>query len=391
MRYEGAMTEQRRARLARRHLLDGSAQSASQATRAVLALHASDPASVFLSVLARAHGLGLDDVAREMYDDRDLVRVMAMRRTLFVVPTDVVPVVHHAVSLEVAATMRRRLLKELREGPTDPPLPGDVAAWLERVEHDVEAHVAEHGPLDGGGIGESVPALRTALLPRTTKKYDVRRTVTTNVLTLMATEGRLVRGRPLGSWTSRRHTWEVSSRWWPSGIAPLDRDAARARLTEAYLRRFGPATEADVAWWTGWPLGVTRKALASVATAEVEGGLVLAGDCEPVEQPDAAAALLPALDPTPMGWKQREWFLPEDFSGHYDAYGNVGPTIWWRGEVVGAWAVRPDGRVVTRLVADRGQEVAVAVAEGAQRLESRLDGKVVVPAFRTPWERELST
>ena len=372
-------------------MLDGSAQSAAEATGAVLALHASDPASVFLSVLARAHRLDLDDIAREMYDDRDLVRVMAMRRTLFVVPADVVPVVHHAVSLDVAATMRRRLLKELREGPTDPPLPADVAAWLEGVEHDVEAHVAEHGPVDGGGIGESVPALRTALLPRTTKKYDVRRTVTTNVLTLMATEGRLVRGRPLGSWTSRRHTWEVSSRWWPGGIAPLDRATARARLVEHYLRRFGPATETDVAWWTGWPLGVTRTALASVATAELEGGLVLADDSEPVEPPAAAAALLPALDPTPMGWKQREWFLPEDFSGHYDAYGNIGPTIWWRGEVVGAWAVRLDGTVATRLVRDRGREATVAIEEESRRLEARLDGKVVVPAFRTPWERELSS
>ena len=385
------MTEQRRARLARRHLLAGSAASATEATRSVVALHATDPATVFLSVLSRAHDLSVDDVGRELYDERALVRVMGMRRTLFVVPVDLVPTIHHGVSLDVAATIRRRLVKELTQGPTEPGLPDDVDAWLATVEADVEHYVAEHGPIDGSSVGEAVPTLRTALLPRTTKKYDVRRTITSNVLTVMSTEGRLVRGRPLGSWTSRRHTWEAGARWWPEGVPPVERDDARSRLVELYLRAFGPVTETDVAWWTGWPLGVTRRALGSLATAELEGGVVMADDTEPLDVPPAAVALLPALDPTPMGWKQRDWFLPEDSSGLYDAYGNIGPTVWWGGEIIGVWAVRPDGAVVTRLVTDRGHDVATAVAQEARRLQSRLDGKVVVPAFRTPWERDLST
>jgi hypothetical protein len=390
MRYEGLMKEQRRARLSRRHRLDGSARSAVEAARAVLALHASDPASVFLSVLTRAHDLEVDDILRELYDERALARVMAMRRTLFVVPVDLVPVTHHAASLDVAATIRKRLVKELAAGPTEPVLPEDVESWLSGVEAQAESYVATNGPVDGAAVGAAVPALRTALLPRTTKKYDVRRTITSNVLTLMSTEGRIVRGRPLGSWTSRRHTWEVGAAWWPDGIPSMDKDEARARLVELYLRTFGPATEADVAWWTGWPLKVTRAALAALETADVDGGLVLADDADPVDPASPTAALLPALDPTPMGWKQREWFLPEDASGLYDTNGNIGPTVWWGGEVVGLWAVRPDGGVATRLLVDRGHEAAAAVAEAAERLTVRLDGKVVVPAFRTPWERELS-
>jgi hypothetical protein len=384
------MSEQRRARLAARHLLAGFATSAAEVTRAVVALHATDPATVFLSVLARARELSVDDVARELYGERALVRVMGMRRTLFVVPADLVPTIHHGVSVDVAATIRRRLVKELTQGPTEPDLPDDVDAWLTAVEDDVERYVAEHGPVDGSAVGEALPALRTALLPRTTKKYDVRRTITSNVLTLMSTEGRLVRGRPLGSWTSRRHTWEVGAAWWPEGLPPEDRDTARSRLVEHYLRSFGPATETDVAWWTGWPLGVTRRALGSLDTAELEGGIVMADDTEPVDVPPAAVALLPALDPTPMGWKQRDWFLPPDPGGLYDAYGNIGPTVWWAGEIIGVWAVRPDGAVVTRLVADRGRDVTTAVEEEARQLQSCLDGKVVVPAFRTPWERDLS-
>jgi hypothetical protein len=352
-------------------------------------LHATDPATVYLSVLTRCSGLTPDDVSAELYDERVLVRMMGMRRTLFVVPLDLAPVVHHAASLDVAATMRKRLLTTLATGPTDPPLPADLTGWLEEAERSVEAFVAAEGPVSGAAVGAAVPAVRVALLPRSTKKYDVRRTVTTNVLSMMGAEGRLVRGRPLGAWTSRQHTWEAVTAWWPDGIPPLDRDQARAALVECYLRTFGPATEADVAWWTGWPLGVTRRALAALDTADLDGGLVMADDTGPVAVPPPRAALLPALDPTPMGWKERDWFLPEDRAGLYDPYGNIGPTVWWGGAVIGAWAVRKDGSVATRLLVDRGREAAVAVEAAAERLGERLGGVVVVPSFRTPLEREL--
>ncbi len=148
--------------------------------------------------------------------------------------------------------------------------------------------------------------------------------------------GRLVRGRRLGTWTSRQHTWEPATLWWPDGLEPVEPARARSELVEQYLRRFGPATGNDVAWWTGWSKGTTAKALAAVDTVERTRGLVLADDVEPTDEPEPTALLLPALDPTPMGWKQRDWFLPADASALYDAYGNLGPTVWWGGEVIGA-------------------------------------------------------
>jgi hypothetical protein len=206
----------------------------------------------------------------------------------------------------------------------------------------------------------------------------------------MGTEGRLVRSRPLGSWTSRQHTWEAGSAYWPDGMPPLDEQEARTSLVSAYVRAFGPVTETDVSWWTGWPLGVTRKALAALPLEETGQGLVHADDVDPVPAPDPCATLLPALDPTPMGWKQRDWFLPGDSRPLYDPYGNIGPTVWWDGEVVGGWAVRQDGAITTRLLVDRGAEAAAAVGEAAEQLSPRLEGAVVVPSFRTPLERELS-
>ncbi len=379
---------ERRARLVDRQL---RASSAVDAARAVVVLHATDPATVYLSVLARCPQQTVDDVGRELYDDRRLVRMMAMRRTLFVVPLELVPVVHAAASLDVAATVRRRLLTQLATLPTDPPLPDDLDGWLAGVEQGVTQAIERLGTASGAQLASAEPRLRTALLPTTDKAYDVRRTVTSQVLVLLGAQGRLVRGRPMGTWTSRQHTWEPAAAWWPEGIEPLDPAHARVRLVEAYLRRFGPASEADVAWWTGWSKGATRAALSSLDTTERAGGLVLADDTEPVPAAEPAARLLPALDPTPMGWKERGWFLPEDDRALYDAYGNVGPTVWWGGEVVGGWAVRPDGSVATELLADRGGEARTAVAAAAEALAARLGGTVVVPSFRTPLERRLSS
>ncbi len=387
---------QRRVRLVDRHRLGGGARSALEATRSVVALHATDPATVYLSVMARARTLGIEGIGEELYESQQLVRMMAMRRTLFVVPAHDVPSFQSGVSSAVAATIRRRLVKELCTGPTDPALPDDpdeVEEWLRSLERDVVRYVEAAGPVDGAGIAKAVPGLSTALLPRTTKAYDVRRAITSRVLTLMGTDGHLVRGRPSGSWTSRRHTWESVTGLFPDGVPDRDPDQARGEVATAYLRAFGPVTEIDVAWWTGWALGVTRRTLAALETVETGPGLIeLADDADPdgTEPTAPVAALLPALDPTPMGWKERGWFLPEDSTLLYDRFGNVGPTVWWDGEVIGYWAVRTDGQVATALLTDRGAEASAAVAEQAGRLTTRLDGAVVVPSFPTPGAQALA-
>jgi hypothetical protein len=56
----------------------------------------------------------------------------------------------------------------------------------------------------------------------------------------------------------------------------------------------------------------------------------------------------------PHGWKYRDWFLGIDHRTVFDRAGNIGPAVWWNGEIIGSWAVTAAGEIRTRLLADRG-------------------------------------
>jgi hypothetical protein len=170
-------------------------------------------------------------------------------------------------------------------------------------------------------------------------------------------------------------------------------ETAQAELARQWLAAFGPGTAADLKWWTGWTMGAARSALAAVGAVEValDGavGYVLADDVDRVTAPAPAAALLPALDPTAMGWTQREWYLGAHRGALFDRSGNIGPTVWWDGRIVGGWAQRREGDVVTRLLEDVGGEACAAVSAAAQGLTEWLGAARIRSRFPTPLEREL--
>jgi hypothetical protein len=383
----------RRVRLAVRHHLTGPARADSVMGVAadLVALHATDPASVHLAALARMRDGSAAAVERALYDDRVLVRALGMRRTMFVLPVDLLPVVQAACTDEIAARERRRTVQFLQEAG----VAADVPAWLAEVEAGTLRALTVRGEATGAELASDEGRLRTVVPYAVGTAYETRQTITTRVLALLAAEGQIIRGRPRGSWISSQYRWSLASAWFPGGLPVVPTDEARVELARRYLARFGPATPADLRWWTGWTAGQVAKALARIATTEVDladgTGLVLADD---LDQPNGVppwAALLPALDPTPMGWTGRRWFLGEHASALFDRSGNIGPTIWWNGRIVGGWAQRRDASVAYRLLEDVGAEGYAAVRSEVDRTETILDGVRVTPRFRTPLERELST
>jgi Winged helix DNA-binding domain len=379
--------DERRARLGARHGLARPGPNPVEAARSVVALHSTDPASVFLSLRARVKAVTPAQIEKTLYVDRTLMRMLGMRRTMFVVPTDVAPVVQASSTRDVAANQRRLYTKLLGQAGL-----GD-GAWLAEIEDASEKALAARGEATGSQLSADVPLLRTQIQLAEGKAYGAKVNITTWVLTLLAADGRIVRGRPRGTWSSSQYHWSPVQAWLPGGLAELDVDQARVELARQWLRSYGPGTVADLRWWTGWTVGQVRKALAALDPVEVEisggTGLVLPGDEPPTAQPKPWVALLPALDPTPMGWSERSWYLGEHAAALFDRSGNIGPSIWSDGRIVGGWAQRADGEVVYRLLEDVGREAASKVAAAAADLGRWIGPVRVTPRFRTPLEREL--
>jgi len=383
---------ERRARLAARHHLHPNARATSptEAARDQVGLHTSDPATVFLSCWARVDDLTVSDVEGCLYDSPTLFRVLGMRRTLFAVPSDLVPLLHRGCALPLAAAERRRLVGYLeREGITQ-----QGERWLEEVGNATVEAILQRGEALATELREDVPELKETLTFGKGKKWGGKVGVSTRVLFLLATEGRIIRARPRGTWRSGQYRWAATESRLAGGISDLDPETARASLVEKWLRTYGPGTESDLRWWTGWTLRNLRAALGRLNLTEVEvetgSAWLMADDREPVPPPAPWAALLPGLDPTVMGWRDRHWYLGDRWEGLFDRNGNAGPTVWWCGRVVGGWGQRPDGAVVYRLTEDIGAEGRAAVTERAADLEVWLSGVRVTPRFPTPLYRELS-
>ncbi|MFI1394514.1 winged helix DNA-binding domain-containing protein [Streptomyces sp. NPDC020681] len=379
--------EQRRIRLGRRHLLAPSvrADDPVAVADAVLALHATDAATVFLSVCARLAEPSVQAVERSLYEDVALVRLLSMRNTLFAVSTELAPYVDASTARAIAAKERRTLLSHLAEDAN-----GLDERWLADTEASVLAALAERGPATGSQLSADVPALKTKITVFPGKKWETVQGVATRVIRVLAADCRIRRDRPRGSWTSSQFRWTASDPW-PARPAA----EGRAELARRWLLSYGPATEADLKWWTGWTLGDVRKALAAVGAEEVrldEGtGFVAPGDAAPEPPVEPWAALLPALDPSAMAWADRGFHLTADHrSSLFDRSGNIGPTVWWNGQIVGGWAQRPDGEIAWRLLTDPGREASAAVEAEAARLSNWVGEARITPRFRTPLERELT-
>ncbi|MGX4692566.1 winged helix DNA-binding domain-containing protein [Streptomyces sp. JNUCC 63] len=383
---------ERRDRLAWRHRLAGGAGAATpeEVARSLVALHGTDPATVYLGVgarLAEPDGT-VERTERALYEDRTLVRMHGMRNTVFVLPAELTAVVHASTGLAVAAKARAALIKDMEKaGAPD-------AAWLKEVEESTLAALARRGQATAAELAQDEPRLREQFVYAAGKSYEGVHTVSSRLLRLLGVEGKVARGRPLGSWTSTQFRWALAP-----AHPELDTAEAQTDLLRRWLASCGPATEADLKWWTGWRVTDVRRALAAAGAREVrvdEGTAYVAeDDVDPVAGPaEPWAALLPALDPTAMGWQQRDWYLPPElWPSLFDRSGNVGPTVWWNGRVIGAWAQRPDGEIVWRIL-DRegvGTEAEAAIGRQAESLRSLLGPTRVTPRFRTPLEKELAS
>ena len=384
--------DERRRRLGRRHWLAPSRPVGGVAALAgdLCGLHASDPASVYLAARARIGDIAVASVDEAWHDRHEVVKALGMRRTVFVIETPWLPVMHGACTLAIERKERGALERLIESSGTAP----DGARWLAEVERAVRAALND-GEATGAELSKRVPQLRTKVLLNEGKRSEGEVGLSTRVLFLMGCAGTLVRARPKGSWISSQNRWALAETALGRPLDAVPTADAQATLARRWLAAFGPATAKDLQWWAGWTMGDTKRALAAigavtVSLADGSAGWVNADDVDPEPRSkDSWLAYLPSLDPTAMGWMERDWYLGPHRPAVFDRTGNIGPTIWLDGRIVGGWAVRRDGHVAHRLFEDLGKTVARRAATEAASVEAWLDGTVVTPRFPTPIDKEL--
>ena len=383
--------DERQTRLAVRHFLARPAATPDAVAAALIGLHSSDPVTVFLSCWARVRNFDRADLERSLYDRRSLVRMLGMRRTMFVVPTVDASLLDASCTQALASAERKRLVSLLeRQGVAD-----DGATWVRIVERKTLAALAKRGEATASQLTNDVPELKGKLVFGEGKTWAGTMGLSTRVLFLLATDARIVRGRPLGTWVSSQYRWSPIERWLDGGLTALVVKEARAELVRRWLQTYGPGTLADIKWWTGWTAAATTEALRAIDAVEVivDGGVayVAADDRKArAARPSPWVALLPGLDSTVMGWKERQWFLGRHQAALFDRNGNAGPTVWCNGRIVGGWAQRADGTVAVQLLEPVDSWASDKISAEAVRLTTWLGAARIKPRFRTPLEKALA-
>ncbi|PBI95679.1 hypothetical protein BKP42_43840 [Rhodococcus erythropolis] len=346
--------DERRARMGIRHALAPAflVDSPEAATKAMTVLHATESATVYLSCWARVRSLDAADVDRALYEQRSLVKQLAMRRTLFTFPRDLLPAAWSSASARVANTERARMSKDVVKAG----LAVDGNDWLDRARSEVLSLLADAPEgLSAVDVRQAVPMIDVKVEGSAGEIWSAPR-----VLTHLGATADIMRGANTGRFPTSRPLWTLTAHWLddaPVALESVDVEPAEGyrEIVRRWLYTFGPGTEDDIVWWLGSTKTIVRAALAELDAVAVtlDGGgtgWLLPNDVAEVADPGPWVALLPVLDPTIMGWKGRDFYLGPHRNQLFDTRGNAGTSAWVDGRVVGCWIQDEAGAVHLRLI-----------------------------------------
>ena len=277
----------------------------------MVCLHATDPSTVYLSAWARVDGMAVPDMERALYVDRSLVKHLAMRRTLFVFPRATLSVAQAGASDRVADGERRRLDPRRREGRA---AAERRALARRRPSEQVLAALSDGREATSSELRDEIPALEGSIAYGEGKSWGGQVPVGPRVLTTLSAAGRIVRASNDGGWTTSRPRWASTTSWLGEEIAPLPGRRGRGGAGRAMAARVRPrdGRRHQVVARIDGRGGRGRRSPTSTRSRSIsdgQTGYVLPDDLEPTAPVEPWAALLPPLDPTTMGWFERDWYL----------------------------------------------------------------------------------
>jgi len=319
-------TDLQRRRLRAQLLTAPTATDPVDVVERIAAVQAQDPRGFRLAVRSRSTGVTAYDVEQRLAD-RSLVVDWLNRGTLHLVRSVDHGWLHQLTAPRRANDHRRRLEQE-----------GVTPAQAELGVEVVESALHVEGPLTRDELRSrlddaGVPTARQALV---------------HVLGWASMHGVCVRGPVVRGSHAFVHTVD-----WLGTHHEVDRDEALRRLASRYLAGHGPATDRDLATWSGLPLSDVRRGLALADDAVSHDGVWwLDGDDAPANDVPTPR-LLGAFDPVLHGWASREHTLRGHEVGVVTSNGIFRPIALVDGRAVATWGYAAGRVTVTSLPGER--------------------------------------
>ncbi len=344
----------RLARLRSQHLTDDARLGADPPAiaRAVCAIQAQDFDAARHQLRVRSAGLTAGAVDHAFDNERSVVKTWLMRGTLHLCAADDV----HWM-LDVFGPAVNRL------GARQWATMGLDETTLQRALRVIRKTLA-NGPV-------SRRDLRAELVRRGVFREPVGQAMI-YLLFQAATLGITCSGPRIG----RGDSFVLLDDWVPRSDGPRG-DAALAALARRYLAAYGPATEGDLAAWSGLPVAMARAGMALIAREVVEfpsavPGLWMLRSAAPVDRPRLPVVrLLGHFDTFLLGYRRRHHLGDEKAEEwiHHGGGGWIRPVVCVDGWIVGGWrlehtprdaevTVLPFERLSGRIQAGIGREVA---------------------------------
>lgn len=312
--------------LEKHHLTQHSkAETVLQITEDLCGLHATGILEPYLTLFIRMKDFKKEDLDNELYIIKGMGRIRGMRKTLFILSKEMIPIVHTVIRYQTVKRDNKYLeIREISREHYDK-LADQIIQLLTEKER-------------------STSQIKTAI---PTKK-DINA-----VISVMCDEMLIIRGKPISSWKDRRLFYAPFTQYFPNiDLDKYNELEATTLLIDKYIKNYGPVTETDIVWWLGITKGKVRVSLKqlsdtieTVKVGELEYEYFASkSDMKSLEAIDtnslSTVNILPGLDPYIMGYKNRERYVDYDYYEYiFDRSGNATTTILLNGYVIGVWDI----------------------------------------------------
>ena len=292
----------------------------------ITAVQAQDARGSLLAVRARSRGLTATDVDQRLTSDRSLVVDWLNRGTLHLVRAEDHAWLHALTSPRLVSANARRLAQE-----------GVTADAAERGVSVITHELTRYGPRTRAELRAALDSAGV----RTVGQAFI------HTLGLASIRGVCLRGPVIDG----ERAFVLTSDW--LGPRPVvDRNAALGELARRYLLGHGPASDRDLAYWSGLALRDVRAGLQTARAKLLDGSpelLTLNG--KPITSYGTPApTLLGMFDPLLHGWPARASVLGEHDSTHVvTSNGMFRATALVDGRATATWTLRAGQVEITAL------------------------------------------